>query len=589
MEFFLRSNLDLATIQKIWLLADFERDRTLDRDEFVIAFHLIRLKRKYPNMPIPVQCPPELVPLNKQQNRQQNRQSLTMSPPPFQQQGPISPHGFNQPVMSTNFGGMGGMSTSPTFQTVTPVVRSQSTNFTPITNVPNFTGQNINARQVEMQVNQLLDQSRILDDQLFPQKQQTEQLRHQIEQLRLQHSDLELKIANQKQDLEAVQQERNQLNQEQATLRSKIDMLGHEAQGMQMQIQALKQEVLRLEGLKERASDEDNRQNGILQTIQAELQQNVQQLISVREELVAGLNRQNEFNNQKELQEHEVESKRQELIDLKRQLINKQSAIQQLESDFSALQATKRELENSSRNVSSELHQLDSEYAHLSQQVQDMQADVQQQQKKGGSNAKLFKLRELLNKAHQFVEEYYKCAQQDFPDQSHQPLSTTPKTPVTVSPTKSTPVVQPKPVTPQHDFGFDDEFDHSGFTEDFGATTTKVTSPLPPVVAKQISPNIPSPTIKSPVLDTIVTKTVSPAFEDDEFHVDFGDDDGFGVQSPPQPTQIKTAPVALPPAQVQDEWGFESPKPQAKSNDAFDDFTQTNSNNTSAWGDDFGW
>jgi predicted nucleic acid-binding Zn-ribbon protein len=544
MGFFLRSNLDMPTIQKIWLIADFERDRTLDRDEFVIAFHLIRLKRKHPNMPIPHQCPPELVPGNKRVG----------SPAPFQQP---QQHGFGQ-TMQPNF----PMGSSPTFQQ--GIVRPPSTtNFAPIQNVPNFQQPNINVRQVEMQVNQLLDQSRMMDEQLFPARQQNELARQQMEQLRLQHSELELKIANQKQDFEKAQQERNQLNQEQANLRSKIEVLGHESQGMQMQIQSLKQEILRLEGLKDRASEEDNRQTGIMSAVQTELQQVVQQFVTVREDLVATLNRQNEFTGQKDVQEREVAAKRQELLDLKKQLTDKQSNIQKIESEISILQATKRELENSAHNVNTSLHDLDNEYAHLTQQLQDMQVIVQEQQQKGGSNAKLYKLREILNKAHQFVEEYYRTVEQDFPANSAQ----SPRSPRNVH-------------SPHMNTGFDDFH-----VEEF----------KPAVIPKQSSPQKTpsSPPVKkpTPTFEPVRANSVtSPAsqFDDDEFHADFGDDDFGGHDTAPK-AQTKSPPPIVAPTQQTDDWGFESPKPKQK--DAFDDFTQTNSNNTSdaAWADDFGW
>ncbi|KAL0478659.1 actin cytoskeleton-regulatory complex protein pan-1 [Acrasis kona] len=537
-EFFLKSGLDINTIKQIWLLADFERDRTLDRDEFVIAFHLIRLKRKSPQLVLPQQCPPELVPPGKRGG----------SPNPMQMQGrPM----MNMPQMQQPM--------QQSFGNVNPSLYGQQPNRQPIppmNNIPNFSGPGqINVRQVEMQVNQLLDQSRLLDDQTFPVKQNTEQARLQIEQLRLQHSELELRIANQKQDLEKAQQERNQLNQDQAQLRSKIDVLGHESQGMQMQIQAIKQEVMRLEGLRDRASEEDKRQSGTLQAVQSELQLNIQQLVQVREELASVANKQLEFGVNKNSQEKQVEEKRRELSEARKQLISKNSEIKQVEAKLVTLQTTYRELDNNSRDATQQLSQLDAEYDRLSNQVQQIRDDVQQRHQKGGAQGKLMKLKELLNKAQQFIEEYYEQASRDFPSDEHH---VTPRSPV--SPRSSVNVFEPPPVTMSAQSFGDEEFQVDFDDDAFGA-------PAP-------IPHVPTPvsatSAKSPLTTSTTDFSTSPK----------------NVTSP--------APVAAVSNDF-DDWGFGDSQPAAtnstspKASDPFDEFSQGNSNNTSSAGwDDFG-
>ncbi|XP_076347087.1 uncharacterized protein LOC143245095 isoform X3 [Tachypleus tridentatus] len=59
----LNSKLPLETLGKIWELSDIDKDGYLDRDEFILAMHLIY--KALENIPVPAALPPDLIPVSK--------------------------------------------------------------------------------------------------------------------------------------------------------------------------------------------------------------------------------------------------------------------------------------------------------------------------------------------------------------------------------------------------------------------------------------------------------------------------------------------------------------------------------------------
>ncbi|XP_022241333.1 epidermal growth factor receptor substrate 15-like 1 isoform X3 [Limulus polyphemus] len=62
----LNSKLPLETLGKIWELSDIDQDGFLDRDEFILAMHLVY--KALENVPIPSELPPDLIPVSKRKS-----------------------------------------------------------------------------------------------------------------------------------------------------------------------------------------------------------------------------------------------------------------------------------------------------------------------------------------------------------------------------------------------------------------------------------------------------------------------------------------------------------------------------------------
>ncbi|XP_022243508.1 epidermal growth factor receptor substrate 15-like 1 isoform X4 [Limulus polyphemus] len=59
----LNSKLPLETLGKIWELSDIDKDGFLDKDEFILAMHLVY--KALENIPVPSALPPDLIPVSK--------------------------------------------------------------------------------------------------------------------------------------------------------------------------------------------------------------------------------------------------------------------------------------------------------------------------------------------------------------------------------------------------------------------------------------------------------------------------------------------------------------------------------------------
>ncbi|XP_076341395.1 uncharacterized protein LOC143241949 isoform X2 [Tachypleus tridentatus] len=62
----LNSKLPLETLGKIWELSDIDQDGFLDRDEFILAMHLVY--KALENVPVPSELPPDLIPVSKRKS-----------------------------------------------------------------------------------------------------------------------------------------------------------------------------------------------------------------------------------------------------------------------------------------------------------------------------------------------------------------------------------------------------------------------------------------------------------------------------------------------------------------------------------------
>ncbi|KAG2388472.1 hypothetical protein C9374_000636 [Naegleria lovaniensis] len=611
MNFFSKAGLPNDILNTIFQLADFERNKVLDKDEFVIAMHLVRLKRKMPNIPIPMQLPPVLIPPSKQSLVGAGTPSGMSSPP-------LRPRSESTTSMdSINNGPPTLVPSSGTLGFGGPPPLGMSNNFggsfsgpPPLSNnfgSPNMMGGSSGpvtvgpVRDLENQVNRVLDETRMINQQMFPLRQSVEQNDLRLNSLRERKADLENDLNQVRQEFENLKMQNQAKSEEIAQLESQSFRLEQERLEFQNQIQRVKQEVMRLEQIYEKANLSYQSASGIVETLRSELEQNLNELVKHKDELLRLKNSNQQGDEFAHGVEQEITNAKNELQAVREQLQQARMINEELQTKVRNLQLQKQDIEQSTFNTKTELSGLISQNEDLKNQLSRCQQDLENQKQKSVPNAKLVKLTGLIKKIQEYIHDFDSALGEEFPNQPASELKVVPPVTAKVASPVTTPS-QPKPTVPLSNSSFgNDDF---GFGNDaFGNSNlagNKIPSTQPPV-SSGFSANFgddfgfdskppstqtsngfgnddfgfdskpPSTTNSTKPPSSQPSSTKTPSFDNDDFGFDskpssggFGNDD-FGFDSKPAATNTTK------PKSGFDDFGFDS-KPASNGGFGSDDF-----------------
>ncbi|KAF0976770.1 hypothetical protein FDP41_004065 [Naegleria fowleri] len=661
MNFFSKAGLPNDILNTIFQLADFERNKVLDKEEFVIAMHLVRLKRKMPNIPIPMQLPPVLIPPSKQSLVGVGTPSGISSPPLRpRSESTTSMDSINNgpPTLVPSSGTLGGFGGPPPL--------GMSNNFGGSFSGPPPLGNNFSSpnmmgggsgpvtlgpiRDMENQVNRVLEETRMINQQMFPLRQSVEQNDLRLNSLRERKADLENDLNQVRQEFENLKMQNQAKAEEIAQLESQSFRLEQERLEFQNQIQRVRQEVMRLEQIYEKTNLSYQSASGIAESLKSELEQNLNELIKHKDELLNLKNSNQQGDEFVHGIEQEIANAKNELQAVREQLQQARMINEDLQTKVKNLQLQKQDIEQSTFNTKTELSGLISQSEDLKNQLSRCQQDLENQKRKSVPNAKLVKLTGLIKKIQEYINEFDSALGEEFPNQPASELKVVPPVTAKVTSPISTPS-QPKPLPTStskssfgnDDFGFgNDSFGSSnfgtvnkapstqttvssGFSANFGDDFGFDTKPAQTGKSSNVgfdnddfgfdSKPPSSTTAKPPSSQPSSTKT--PSFDNDDFGFDskpsnggFGNDD-FGFDSKPASSggfgnddfgfdikpAAKTSQTSSTktPSFDNDDFGFGSTT-TASTTKGFDDFgdfgTSTSTSNTkssSAKQDDFGF
>lgn len=536
MPFFQKAQLDDMTLRHIYRICDFEKNGLLDKDEFVIAFHLIRLKRKNPSLVLPDQCPDVLVPPNKRGVMPGSRTSMNME---------------DMLAMS------GQAPRSMSFNKLAPTSFLPNPSPAPI----NISG--MNPAQVEMNVSRLLNESKDLQDNLFPLQQQNEQNRFRVEELLKQKNELEQQVERDRAELRQAEQEKMRLETQLAELESRVELMRADSKEFQVQLQRIRDEVSRLTELRNKAIQSEQELLSNIEMSRGSLQGELGDFVQLKAELSELKTRCEQLQLEKNSLMQNNSSKSQEATELQNELRQARAQFSKLQSEVNSLQVKNQEFSNATQSSRSELEQLNNQNEQLKQKLASLQKQIPSPTI-GANSASIMKLKELAKKAEEFLTELDSTLKKTLVQSN------------TSAPSPSNVGYRPSPVsaTSPTDFGskpvpaaatttttksFDDDF-----SDDFGAGFSSAVS----VTAKSTK-EIPAPAKP-------VQNAVSNGGFDADFDADFGaantnangiDDFGFDTGANTQNTSNDDA------------WGtFEKSNSLITSSNFGDD----------AWADDFG-
>ncbi|EFC46943.1 EF-hand domain-containing protein [Naegleria gruberi] len=621
MNFFSKAGLPNDIVNTIFQLADFEKNRVLDKEEFVIAMHLLRLKRKMPNMPIPNQLPPVLIPPSK---ANVTPTSLSASPSLRpRSESTTSMDSINAPptlVSSSGTLGFNNMSGG-----LTPLNNFGNNMMMggppPLNNFggPNMMGGGSNqinvgpVRDMENQINRVLDETRMLNQQSFPLRQSVEQNDLRLNGLRERKADLENDLNQVRQEFESLKMQNQAKVEEINSLEAQCYTFEQERMEFQNQIQRVRQESMRLEQLFERAQLSFQSASGVVDALKSELEQGVNELIHHKDELFRLKNSTDQGDEQTHMIEQEINNAKNELMMVKQQLMEARQANEELQLKIRGLQVQKQDVEQTTFQTKTELSNLVSQNDDLKNQLIRVQTEFESQKQKGVPSAKLVKLASFVKQIQEYIQSFDSALQEEFPNDTPLQLKQ-------VSPISTT-----VPITKassgfggfdNDDFGFDNKNGNKGGfgNDDFGFN-------VPPPVVTANTTKVPTPSSKPVTPSTGFVNTVptvkaqSPSFEQPKTNTGFGgfDNDDFGFDNKSGNTGFdadfsfgndfgKPATTSQPPKAssgfVNDDFGFDA-KPATsqppKANPGFggfenDDFGfDSNNGNKGSFDTDFGF
>ncbi|KAL9652442.1 hypothetical protein ABK040_000015 [Willaertia magna] len=566
MGLFAKAGLPNEIVNQIWQLVDFERNGMLDKDEFIIAMHLIRLKRKTPQLPIPPQLPSYLVPPSKQSNtllspsndietRQRSPSEVSNGSSNSFNRGP--PTLVTGSGISPNVGGMGMM--PPTI--MTPNMPSNMGPNIGANMGPNMGGANMGSiRDMENQVNKILDETRFYNQQMFPVRQSFEQNELRLNSLRERKEDLEKDLNIVKNELETLKQQNQIKFEEINTLESQCQVMEQDRLQYQNQIQYVKQELLRLTQVHESALSSHQNVSSAVDSLRNELQQHINDILNTKEELDRLKHGFDNGDSETSRLEEEIRQKSQELSQIKQQLREAQVANDDLQLKIKGLNIQIQEVSQSSDKVRFELNGLISQNEDLKTQIQRYESELEQQKQQSVSKAKIQKLNEIIKRMQDFSLEFENTLRQNFTDSELTVQTTKSPTPVTVKSPVTTTVPTPKvtspPVNTAPSFGFDANF---GSSFDNGFNTTKVNSP--PVVTNPVQTQ-PSFGFDANFDSFGSNNGFDASFDDNSFGNAFGNNTTTSTATTKVPTPVvqqkpPTPQITQPTVQKQDSFGFD--------------------------------
>ena len=562
--FFAKAGLPNEITNAIFQLADFERNNMLDKEEFVIAMHLVRLKRKNPNLPIPLQMPPVLIPPSKQQLIGGSTVPLSSSPinrPRSESTTSFDSVKSGPPSLVPTSGSLGmppmntfnqGPNTFGNFGPNTGMMGSPGMMGGPIgggSSGPLTMG---SVRDLENQVGRVLDETRMINQQMFPLRQSVEQNDLRLNSLKERKVDLENDLNQVRQEFENLKMQYQQKSEEISSLEAQIYTFEQERGELQNQIQRIRQEIMRLDGIQEKAQLSAQSSSGVVESLKSELEQHFNELVQMKDELLRLRTSNDQGDEYSQTIENDILNAKNELISVRQQLSEAKQANEELQSKVKGSQIQKQEIEKTAFQTKTELSSLITQNEDLKNQLIKCQQEFEGQKQQGVPNAKLIKLGGFVKKIQEYIHDFDNALQEEFPNQSPlelkkvQPISTT----IPVPTKTTTPQTQTAPASfGNDDFGFDNGF---GGNNDFGSSDFGFDAP-PPVKTTTTQPPVSQAKatafddsdfgfdVPQPVKTTSVPppKTTTPSFGSSSF----GDEDDFGFDAPPTKTTSTKTPT----------------------------------------------
>ncbi len=617
--FFMQSGLDTKELKQIWDIVS-EGHFELNQDQFCAAMHLIRLKVKHRDMPIPDKCPPEL-----KSSASSSSSSPMMGNDPLADNRRTSMNFSQSPMMGIPPTGMTPMApTSGQFRPITP------TGPTPIM-INNLPADNLqhqtfikNAKTLHDSVQHLLQETKAISTDTFMTQNQLSDKKERMEQLRKEEEELKQKLAQTKIDLERAKSEKNSLDTEMSSYFGKVEVLKRDKELYENELSQLKSELDRLNEVKQKGGSSTQGLEQNVDELQNEVIYYAQELTKVRDEIVSFRYKQEEGGSRREQLEQQANQLREELNANREALRQVRQEVDSLQSQLVSLEAQKQEFSKASSAADAELTGVRQKQSELTQKLEAARADVAAREKQYAGSAvgkvKSQRLKATLAKIEELFNEFntvMKSAEdtEQVSTISNNRLSLTAQRSPLVNGNGSFSVPTPPPsnlskptqsfsvqTPPRQSDGFDgfgafgaatqptkpaakvaDDFGFDAGFDSFGSAPAPIVQPPKPVSVAQ-------PAVKS-----------SPAPVADDFGFDASFDDfappkptTAKIVPPPIPAAIKSPTVPQPVAVPKTNDGFEDFGSFGNNNDAFSQFQNENSTTTQAnsgfdgWADDFG-
>lgn len=435
--FFLQSKLDANDLKQIWQLADIERRGMLDKHEFCIAMHLIRLKLKDRNLAIPSQLPPVLLPPGK--TAQTNFTGFEDDMPNFGSPAPTSatPHSV--------FGSRYGSPTEHMRETMSPshsmMIPSQRTGggssssssslyeSEPAPSYGSIEKSNVlikGARALHDSVQSLLNETKDLTTDMFTTQNQVTDREEQLEKLRQEEKDLKEKSEQLKQQLEKSREERLRLDKDVSGHTSKIEFLRHEKDVFERELAELAREISRLNEVKHQGEGSTLGLSKEVQDLEEQVQYNQQELIKQRDAIIHSKRSHDTNISRREELELEVRQIKQQLSAAQEEYKSTRSDIDDLNKKITFFEGAKSEYSRATDQTRSQLEELHKKKHGLTQHLDSCKKDLAEFEKQfssAGNKAKQARLVSILETTTEFLEEFDKLMKEQRAEAAKSPAS----------------------------------------------------------------------------------------------------------------------------------------------------------------------
>lgn len=378
-----------------------EKRGYLDKDEFCVAMHLIRLKVKNPNMPIPSQLPPMLVPPGKM---------MSMSTPGFANDMMSYAMSATTPQSVSGSGFVSARGTpSPSPSHFIPAQRTGSNYGSHTASIEQSNAVIKSAQTLHDSVQKLFNETKNLTTETFTTQNQVIARKEKLEQMKQEETDLKQRSEQLKHQLDKSREDRAHLETELSGYTSKVEMLNHEKEMFEHELGELTREIERLSDIKNHGHDSTSSLSKEVEELEEQVRYNQQRLAEQRDEIVQ-CKRTHDVNiRRREELALEVKQIKQQFEAAQEDLKNTKSEVDDISNKITYFECAKNEYVKAIEQSQSRMEEVQRKKHDLSRQLDKCKkelAELEKQFSSAGNRAKQARLISIIETTTEFLNEF---------------------------------------------------------------------------------------------------------------------------------------------------------------------------------------